>query len=194
MKTLQNFIKENLLAESEDLKIIVDEFIRNNYTWTKGFTISNKPNKDGKYEVYCAGNMSVQNRNITELTNDLFIWKEIRGSFFCARCEKLTSLKGSPEKVGGTFDCMECSKLKSLEGAPKEVSFGFNCSSCESLTSLEGAPEKVEYFDCSYCDSLTKLKGAPKEVRLEFICNDCKKQFTENDINNVSLAGKIINK
>ena len=77
MKTLQNFINENLLAESEDLKSAVDEFIRKNYTWTKGFTISNKPNKDGKYEVYCAGNLTVENSNITELTNDLFIWNNV---------------------------------------------------------------------------------------------------------------------
>ena len=32
MKTLQNFINESLLAESEDLRSAVDEFIRNNYT------------------------------------------------------------------------------------------------------------------------------------------------------------------
>ena len=109
--------------------------------------------------------------------------------FSCSFCENLTSLEGSPKEVGKGFYCYGCESLTTLEGAPEKVGGGFSCSNCSSLKSLEGAPEKVGGdFNCSYCPSLKSLKGAPKEVGGDFSCNNCKVNFTQDDIDAVSVV------
>jgi hypothetical protein len=59
---------------------------------------------------------------------------------------QITSLQGSPKKVGGTFWCWGT-----------------------SITSLDGAPRRVGNFDCSRT-RITTLEGAPREVRGRFCC------------------------
>ena len=51
---------------------------------------------------------------------------EYVGNIICAN-EKLTSLKGAPEKVNGSFFCYG-NKLSSLEFCPKEIKRMFDCS------------------------------------------------------------------
>ena len=199
MKHLNEYIKESLLdVDDFDLdKIIqiekIKEFIDENYD-VKSYTISKKPNKDGKYVVDSKSDIMVKNKNITNLTNDLFVWGEVGRDFDCRHCSSLTSLKGTPEKVGGSFRCPYCDSLTSLEGAPKKVGENFNCYWCDLLTSLKGAPKEVGgKFDCKHCESLTSLKGAPKEVGMNFNCYNCKTQFAEDDVRKVSnVKGKII--
>jgi hypothetical protein len=78
----------------------------------------------------------------------------VDGSFNCWD-NRLTSLKGAPQKVGGKFSCSD-NKLTSLEGAPKEVGGDFRCSE-NNLTSLARAPEEVGgYFEC---DAFKLRKG-----------------------------------
>ena len=217
MKSLRESLLDDDLIDKPN-KIIKDEiksFLKANYNGA--IEISKEPNADGKYEVSSVTYIEVKNRNITSLTNGMFIWTNVDGSFYCSRCKSLkslegapkevrggfrctgcgslTSLKGAPEKVGGGFYCHSCNSLISLEGAPKKVGDDFYCYNCESLISLEGAPEKVGgTFDCSYCQSLKTLEGAPKEVRRNFDCRFCKIKFTEDDIKKVSnVKGKIIN-
>jgi hypothetical protein len=108
---------------------------------------------------------------ITSLTNELFQWGYVSGNFDCRHCNSITSLEGSPEKVGNVFDCSYCKSLKTLEGAPKEVGGSFYCRNCDALTSLEGAPKHVGGW---------------------FRCNDCGTKFTEDDVKKVSdVKGKI---
>ena len=216
MKTLYESLLDDDLVDKTD-KMIKDEikaFLKANYKGS--IKISRKPNNDNKYEVSSTTNIEVKNKNITSLTNGMFIWanvdgyfncvmckslkslegapKEIAYNFNCSHCIGLESLEGAPEKVGGCFYCSYCSSLKSLKGAPKEVGRGFYCSSCISLESLEDALKKVgEDFYCDRCNSLKSLAGAPKEVGRNFYCNDCAGKFTENDVQKISkVKGKII--
>ncbi len=214
MKTLKNYIKESLSLDmklnetslldiegtikdnDEVIKKSIEKWIKNNF-YVKQLKISKNQNSGGKYEA-SALSVLVNNKNITSLTNELFVWnevkshfdcsycnnltslegapKEVGGDFCCGACEKLTSLEGVPQKVGRNFDCACCTKLTSLEGAPKEINGDFICCACEKLTSLEHAPQKVGgKFDCSRCERLESLENAPKEVGGRFDCSDCYK-------------------
>ena len=197
MKTLRESLLDDDLINKTD-KMIRDEikaFLKANYKGS--IKISRKPNTDNKYEVSSTTNIEVKNKNITSLTNGMFMWATVDGYFNCAMCKSLKSLKGAPkeiaynfncshcigleslegapEKVGGCFYCSMCLFLKSLDGAPKEVNGDFSCNSCDSLTSLEGAPEKVDgNFYCSYCSSVKSLKGAHEIVGRGFYCDRSK--------------------
>ena len=165
-------IEDNINNMDESIKDQIKQFLNNNFKNTSNCIISKKPNNDGKFEVSVNGNIKVKNKNITSLTNGMFIWTNIKGDFSCDHCDSLKSLEGAPKKVGGDFNCFGCHSLTSLEGAP-EVVGDFDCAYCKSLTSLEGAPEVVGGFDCAYCKSLTSLEGAPKKVSGGFYCNNC---------------------
>jgi hypothetical protein len=162
MKTLKEYINESLLDDFDEIEKTVDpreqviQFLKDNYKKPSKFKISRKPNDDGYYEVDCSNHSVVEvcNRDITSLTNNLFIFVNVKGSFYCYYCYNLTSLEGSPNEVGAHFSCSSCINLTTLKGAPKEVGGNFNCSDCNNLTSLEGAPKKVGYFDHSYCPKL----------------------------------------
>ena len=181
MRSLKDILKESILDDidtqiekgDDAIKDEIMAFLNENYEGT--FKISKKPNTDGLYKVSSTKDVEVTNKNITSLTNGMFVWSKINGDFVCFNCSSLESLEGAPEKIGGDFDCSRCNSLTSLEGAPKEVGKDFDCRRCESLTSLEGAPEKVgRDFDCASCNSLISLEGAPKEVENMFICVNCK--------------------
>ena len=195
MKSLrESLLDDDLVGKTDEM--IRDEiraFLKANYNGVIG--ISQKPNADGKYEVTSVTYIEVKNRNITSLTNGMFIWTSIDGSFYCSGCKSLKSLEGSPKEISKVFDCSHCNSLKSLEGAPRKVGGTFYCSNCQSLKSLKGAPEKVGgTFDCSYCQSLKTLEGAPKEVGRNFSCDKCKVKFTEDDVKKISdVKGEIIN-
>ena len=137
MKTLYESLLDNLddLEKSIDLKKVIKNWIENNYGKITLLKISDKPNKDGKYEV-SANHVIIDNKSLTSLTNDMFVWKNVR-LFNCSNCTSLTSLEGAPEKVGGDFNCSHCNSLTSLKGAPKEVGGDFYCCDCTSLTSYE---------------------------------------------------------
>jgi len=78
----------------------------------------------------------------------------------------LTSLEGSPEKVGGSFIIYSNSKLTSLKGGPLEVGGNFMCVG-SNLFSLEGSPLKVE-GDFSIHPVPASIFGAPLEIGGEF--------------------------
>jgi hypothetical protein len=78
----------------------------------------------------------------------------------------LTSLEGSPEKVGGSFRIYSNSKLTSLKGGPLKVGGNFMCVESD-LFSLEGSPLKVE-GDFTIRPVPASLFGAPLEIGGEF--------------------------
>ena len=143
MIELKNYIHESLLDDIDTtidsgldaLKTKVEKFIDENYIGK--FKISDKPNKDGLFEVNGLTGIAVKNCNITSLTNGLFVWNKVNGYFYCYDCKSLKSLKGAPEFVGRNFDCAYCYSLESLKGAPKEVGGSFNCGECRNLKSLK---------------------------------------------------------
>ena len=169
-----------------DPKEEIKRFLKDNYSGA--YIISDKLNKDGLCEVSAIGNIKVKNLKITSLTNNLFVWGKVGGTFNCNSCQSLTSLEGAPKIVGRNFDCSYTS-ITSLKGAPEKVGGGFLCCDCYSLTSLEGASEKVGgNFDCSYCKSLPSLEGAPKEVGGDFDCKNCKNKFIVFDVRSISIV------
>lgn len=186
-------VDKNIDKIDEDIKNKITNFI-NKYYHTHGrITISDQPNKDGKYEVCCNNYVSTRNASITSLTNNLFVWDTVDGCFDCSSCHDLKSLEGSPRKVHDTFNCQNCSSIKSLEGSPEEVNGSFLCCFCDSLTTLKGVPKEIGgSFSCSGCTSLKSLKYAPKNVNNCFWCDDCGEQFTEDDVKKVSNVKKTI--
>ena len=112
------------------------------------------------------GDIDCSNTKITSLEGSP---SKVGGNFYCFDT-KITSLKGAPKEVGGSFYCNN-SKITSLKGAPNKVGRGFYCNRTK-ITSLEGAPSKVG--GNFYCDNtqITSLEGAPKEVGGIFYCDN----------------------
>lgn len=129
--------------------------------------------------------------DVDSLTNGLFQWGYVSGSFSCVGT-RITSLKGAPKKCidfycSGTdieslegcpenvfeFKCKNCPKLKTLEGGPKNAKM-FSCDYCSGLESLKGGPESSNIFSCGWCENLKSLEGCPQDVR-DVSCRDCPK-------------------
>ena len=90
------------------------------------------------------------------------------GGIFHCNNNQLTTLEGSPHRVGNSFLCYD-NQLTTLEGAPQEIGGGFSCSN-NQITSLNGSPQKViGNFACED-NQLTILEGAPLEVGGGFYC------------------------
>ena len=111
---------------------------------------------------------------VDSLTNGLFQWGEINGSFEVKYNKKITSLEGAPKKVRHDFSCRDCSSLESLEGGPFKVGRNYVCSCCKSLKTLKGCPEEIgERFHCDGCTGITTLEGSPKKIGMSFRCTEC---------------------
>ena len=120
-------------------------------------------NKKIKYE-HESRNFDCSNSKLTTLEGSP---QRVGINFDCSG-NQLTTLKGAPQEVGRDFDC-SFNNLTILKGAPQGVGRNFNCRN-NQLTTLEGTPQRVGgNFDCSFND-LTTLKGAPQEVGGSFNC------------------------
>ena len=81
---------DDVFFDPENDKKYIEEWIRNNYNIAGKLTISDDFVVNSDRYVY------VINKNITSLTNNLFRWGKLDGSFDCSGCEKLKSLEGAP--------------------------------------------------------------------------------------------------
>lgn len=126
MVSILGDIDDQIKAADEAVKVIIEEWIKENYTCT-ALKISDKPNRDGLYEVTAN---SVEVKNITSFTNGFFVWKNVENFFFC-NCLKLKSLEGAPE-VSGNYYCTNCYSLNA-NGIPDEIrgKVVFNCEGCK---------------------------------------------------------------
>lgn len=195
--------KESL---DEIIRVAIMDFLKKHYIIEGSVEIVKEYEK---YIVNCFGSLWFRAQElkyqqylepITKLTNDLFEFGEVQGTFYCAQsnittlkgcpksvyhfdcssCIKLTSLEGAPEVVKDSFDCSYCKNLENLVGCPNTISTSFSCYGCEKLTNFIGAPEKVGLdFNGMNCKNLTSLEGAPKEVGRDFDCsfNNCLKSL-----------------
>ncbi len=117
-----------------------------------------------KFEVV-DGYFNISNNNLTSLEGSP---NKVGKDFNCSN-NKISSLFGSPQVVGD-FDCSFNELSKDLSYGPKEVYGYYNCSN-NRLTSIEGAPRSiVEYFNCSN-NLISSLKGGPKYVDGYFNCS-----------------------
>lgn len=192
MKSLYESLLDDFDTLSSQLDITklqsqIIKFILDNYYCHPNCLDIIGPDENGLFYVSCKQRdvaLEIRNRNVTSLTNGMFVWDKVDGDFWCGNCQNLTSLEGAPKEVGRSFDCQRCTKLTSLEGAPQTVGGSFDCRFCDKLTSLEGAPKEVMMnFNCDYCKKLDSLKGAPKKVGGDFYCGS---QFSEKDVKKVS--------
>lgn len=96
---------------------------------TMSYTISNKPNRDGKYEIrvkvkkegaLCINNKYFNETGANTLEAKYFILKRVDGKMEISTCP-IINLKGSPEIVNGDYRVAYCSNLQSYEGIPKKV-------------------------------------------------------------------------
>ena len=78
-------------------KRVIEEWIKSNYNIYGNLTITDD------FIVNCTGEVDVNNKSITSLTNGLFRWGKVGTDFNCTYCDKLTSLEGAPKEVGCGF-------------------------------------------------------------------------------------------
>ncbi len=140
--------------------------------------------QDGKvYNIYnlpdgfvLKGYVDLSQKNLTELPDLSRV--TVDGDFDCSE-NRLTSLKGAPQKVTGDFRC-DHNQLTFLKGAPQKVGGYFWCQH-NQLTTLEGAPQEVGGDFCCYGDSLSSLFGISKvggEIKGSYLLikeYDCRK-------------------
>ena len=126
--------------------------------------IENWTIQDGLVNVY--GDVMLSGKKISKI---LLKFGEVSGNFNCYN-NQLTTLEGSPERVGGSFYCSH-NNLTSLEGSTQEVGGGFYCS-YNQLTTLVGGPKEVlGRYDCS-SNKLTDVRGFPEYYRGEVLIYD----------------------
>ena len=107
--------------------------------------------------------------------------KEVSGDFDCST-NNLTSLKGSPEKVGmkiaagGDFVCSNNYKLKSLEGCPKEINGDFYCVN-NNIKSLTGIHKHITHLTGKFFTRGTPIKS---HVLGLLLIDGCKGVFLVN--------------
>lgn len=163
-KKKRKHLKESLLDDFDTLASNIDpkqgikDFISKNYILHKDIDklikISDKPNKDGLYEVEILDALGASdwNHQIEYLTNGLFIFTK--------------------SKFG--FQLFDCSKLKSIEGCPKEIGTDFTLYKCPLLTDWKDIekdfPKKIgrnfisSLIDPQYANKICKIKGYIKTV------------------------------
>ena len=148
MKSYKQFIKES----KTDIDSICQNYGIMNYTI----------NPDGSIDVEGSVILSSELLTIIPLK-----FGTVTRDFDCDR-NQLTSLEGSPKKVGGYFDCHN-NQLTSLVGCPEVIGGDFDCSRNE-LKSLVGCPEIIG--DNFYCreNQITDFKGVPEFFEGLFYC------------------------
>ena len=104
-------IEDNIDNVNESIKDQIKQFLNDNFKNASKCKISEKPNKEGKFEVSSNRDIEVKNQQITSLTNGSFIWTNIKGDFSCDDCNSLKSLEGAPKEVGGDFKCNNCKNI-----------------------------------------------------------------------------------
>ena len=123
-------VEDTLSLSDNDLrKEAIKKFIKDNYehSYTVGpaYKISNKPNKDGKFEVSSKSGLIRINRKsrnkLTSITNGDFVWTKVDGGFDISWMPNLETLEGMPKEIGGALWMNQCPNVRSLDGFPEKV-------------------------------------------------------------------------
>ena len=116
-------------------------------------------NNDLTVDVNGGVNLNSNRYNSDGLSEIPIQFGEVSGDFLIAN-NMLTTLVGSPKKVGGTFNCLG-NELTSLKGGPIEVNGNFDCYN-NKLTSLEGCPQYIGHHFKGDGNNIVTLKYVPK--------------------------------
>ena len=103
--------KDSEFFENCDKDIIM-RFISDNY-WTLPESVTIRLDEDaGVYIVDINGPVALGNKKLKSLTNGIFRFGTINGSFFCVGSDYLENLDGRPHTVKGSFVCANCKNIK----------------------------------------------------------------------------------
>lgn len=125
---------------------IIEKFLEENYTGV--FVISNKLNKNNKYDVKYISNVELKNKDIKSLTNNMFVFTDVDGNFEINGAQYISDLEGLPSDIKGCLAIYNCPNLKSLKGMSKAVGKIY-IDSCPSLKSIDYMPTTI-YGDVEY--------------------------------------------
>ena len=207
MVSLQQYIRESIFDDDDELykktkasakritikaeKDAIRDFISQNYVFGR-IKISDKRNKDGKYEVSTIGDLAAK-PHIKELTNGDFVWtsvgktlslnscdiknltdapKTVGGSFKLMLSDHLESLEGCPESIGKDFYISHCKKLKTLDYISASIGGRLHIGYCDGLESLGNCSKRVSEFSLYDLPKLKDLKGCPEEVEADVYIRD----------------------
>ena len=93
-------------------KDIIMRFISDNY-WTLPESVTIRLDENtGMYIVDINGPVALGNKKLKSLTNGIFRFGTINGSFFCVGSDYLENLDGRPHTVKGSFVCTNCKNIK----------------------------------------------------------------------------------
>lgn len=147
-------IDDQIEAFDNSIKDRIEEWIKENY-YSDKVKISDKPNRDGLYEV-TAGEVILKNTNLEYLTNNMFVWKNVENFFFC-NCLKLKSLEGTTKNISGNYYCVNCHSL-SLDNVSEKIKekVVFNCEGCEKSGLFEFCNFTLDKEDETIKDLLPK--------------------------------------
>ena len=112
--------KDPEFFEKSDKDIIM-RFIRDNY-WTLPERVMIRPDENtGMYIVDVNGPIALGNKKLKSLTNGIFRFGTINGSFFCVGSDCLENLDGAPHTVKGSFVCVSCKHIKDIKKSPYAI-------------------------------------------------------------------------
>lgn len=176
MKSLKESILDDMENSLENGNIaMIMKFLKENYTGIDKVVISEKPNKQGLYEVKSKDGITL-NPNAEAITDGTFTWTKVRGYFIITdglnlKCKDLT---GCPKEVKGAFKLYNLPQLESLKGGPDIVGGYLSLFKCPKLKSLEHCPKKIggtKNLGCVLggltiveCHSLKNLEGCPSVI------------------------------
>jgi hypothetical protein len=92
---------------------------------------------------------------------------------------------GTPEGLNNIV-LQNCEKLTSLKGGPNKSCAQYYIYGCESLDSLEYVPEVVGDFRCVDCPKVTSLEGLKKVIG-ELVAVGCGKTFTNKYLEKLNI-------
>ena len=113
-------------------KELVISFIKDNYHIDGSLEIHGNYNGYGKFVVDCDGDVVLKNKELTSLTDELFVWGCVDGDFDCS-CSNIECLYGAPGYVlNGS------SKWVEISGSNETESIKY---SCEEILNVIDADE-----------------------------------------------------
>lgn len=137
---LEEFNKEASEISKDLILRMVEIFLKNHYDHLKDIDIKWDDSLK-KYIVSCESNVRFLKGD--KLTNDSFIWGNVRGYFNCSFCEELSSLEGAPRRVLGSFLCRGCIELKSLQGLPGKIGGLIDYNECPHIKELSSHSNNI---------------------------------------------------
>ena len=177
MKTLKYYINE-VKASMVTSKAQVKNFIEEYFEGAK-YEISNRPNKNGFYEVKLSGRYIVfkgyflqDGYQPASITDDQFVITDINCTTFTIGSDdgryRIYGIKGLPDKLNCNLE-INHAYIKNLEDLPHEVQslyLEYNHWDLVDLTGLNKCNIKNDLYIAGNC--ITSIAGLPEKVNGKF--------------------------